>query len=244
MASTNQVFQSPLITEAAIVFRAGKLAPGKMASVNIPQIVTAPGISAVFRNQLILACITIPSSDDALLVFSPATGSCAKLDDGFYGLAGERSRIEEKLEDGPYIIVMAQVRPSPPAGTCSCPGEPVEVVVTAGESQTVAPGEIITTIVFAATDADSDMLTEEFSHTFDGGSTQSGVPLPLINSCDFAPGTADCTVSGNAPALEGQYLIRLEVTDGLSPGFAIATLNVESDPPPMGLFSDGFENQP
>ena len=103
-------------------------------------------------------------------------------------------------------------------------------------------GTAITNITFAATDTDSGVLFEDFSYTFNGGSSQSGLPAPLADSCTPGTGTLNCTVSGNAPAVAGQYLISLEVNDGLAIGSATATLNVTSFPPGDLIMQDGFEN--
>ncbi len=230
------VFQSPLISESLIVFRAQDVAPGKL-----PSMITSRDFPTIFLNDLIHACMPLNAPGESVLFYSPGSGDCQRLAHGFEGLSGERRRIESQLENNAYTVVMAQPKPGAPAGICTCPNAPPVVNVTAGQSQTVETGESISTIVFAATDADSEVLFEEFSFTLDGGSQMLGVPAPLMSSCTPGTGTFDCTVSGNAPATAGQYLIRLEVSDGLDSGSATAILNVTA-PPPSRFFIDGFED--
>lgn len=233
VAEADQVFQSPQVSEISIVFQASSL-----NSFELPPQISALGMPTVFRTRLTLACLTIPANGETLLVYTPSTGGCKRLGIGFHGLPGERKRIEAKLAEGPYAVVMAQARPDAVAGHCGCPNnQPPVVNVTSGVVQTVAPGAPITAIVFAATDPDSEVLLEDFSYTLDGGGSVPGLPAPLVENCMADTGTLDCTVTGNAPAGEGQYLIRMEVSDGLESASATATLIVSAD----GIFIHGFE---
>jgi hypothetical protein len=155
----------------------------------------------------------------------------------------DRSNIERALDGNVFVVLKSQPRIEGGAGLCDCPGNrPPIVTVKSGSPQEAMAGAAVTSIEYSASDADSEILTEYFSFTLNGSSSQLGLPSGLAENCVAGTGTLVCTVSGTAPPTPGTYLIELEVSDGFSLGSATATLTV-TPPPTEQIFADGFEDQ-
>lgn len=244
LAASPDVTISKSIGQPAMVFTAQDVRDR-----TLPMRVHVRGAPLVFSSEVILACIGVRFRQDDLLVYLPESHSCQTLeslsrsspedDSGLKELADpgrKRTRLMQQVErSGVAVYVPATV-----AGACTCPGNlPPVVTVESGSPQEVVAGGAIATIEYLGTDVDSEVLFETFSYTHNGGSKQNGLPVGLEDDCSHTSGTVNCDVTGTAPLITGQYLIRLDVSDGLALGTAVASLSVVS---PVLDFADGFEN--
>jgi len=236
-------------SEPAVVFHNADL-----LNDHLPRLIQTQGFPAVFSNELNLRCLSLRGRKSAVLVYLPQSQTCMALDDlrrsqGHEQTAGmnwnpgfetEYQQLQTRLQSEPLVIIQPQVLAVAAAGMCSCAGNvsPI-VVVDAGLELTVNPGDPVA-ITYSATDEDSEVLTEYFSYRLDGGSSQEGLPSGLVENCSKTTGTLGCSITGSAPLLNGYYAIRLQVSDGLSSGFATAFLTVLPDI----ILLDGFESNP
>lgn len=197
------------------------------------------------------ACFRFSHLQDALLVFTPDDKGCstlaefesqlptARLDFGLSSTTGSAS-LEQQLGEFDMVAVMPTAQGG--AVYCSCPGGgggnlPPFVYVQTGSPQGALRATEIAEILFRASDANSDVLSGQFSHTFNG-TPAGGLPVGLHQNCSASPGTLSCPVNGTAPEAPGSYLITLTVSDGTASRSATASLEVWES---IQIFEDGFE---
>jgi hypothetical protein len=242
---------SPYVDESTLVFRASDLKNGQL-----PPRIHLRNLPPVFRSELTLACLGVPLQADELVVYLAETKFCMALRDRTpasltrkhgpetaRGLSQERASLEQQLESSLLVVLQPQVEVAQTASVCYCPGNnPPVANVQSGSPQQATAGEAIVAIVFKGTDSDSQTLTHEFFHTYDGGLQQPGLPGGLGEACSAGAGTLSCSVVGTAPLTVGSYLIRFIVRDASSSDTATAELTVVDVVPPEIIYQDGFED--
>lgn len=240
-------FSSRYLDQAVLVFRADDVKNHR-----VPARIHLHNLPVVFGSQVALACLGVSVSRDELIAFLPESQSCVPLTGlpvaagqpqltghSFRGLQRDRSKLQQRLEKNLVVVLQPQVSAEPTPGLCSCPGNQApEVTVRSGSPQSVLAGTAIEPIDFVATDVDSEVLSEYFSYTLNGGGKQLGLPGGLFDDCVPGIGTITCSVVGTAPVGTGDYLITMDVIDGFNLGTATATLTVLSET----IFADGFED--
>ncbi len=238
---------SRYLDQPVLVFRSDDI-----SNKRIPARIHKHRVPVVFGSQVILACLAVNPGRGELIAYLPKSQSCIPLNDmtlhagtpdlsleSLKGLQRDRAELQKSLKKSTVVVMQPQVNAGASAGLCSCPGnQPPEVTVRSGSPQIAIAGAGIETIDYVATDVDSEVLTENFSYTLEGGNTQLGLPAGLVEDCAPGVGTLTCTVGGTAPATTGVYLITMDVIDGFNLSSATALLTVISEQ----VFSDGFED--
>lgn len=237
---------SRYFSEPAVVFNNTDLLNDQL-----PRLIQSQDFPTVFSNELNLRCLSLRGRKSSAMVYLPQSQTCMALDDmrssqGHKKTAGmnrmpgfetEYQQLQSWLQSEPLVIILQQAVAEPVAGVCSCAGNATPIVVVdAGLELTVKSGDPVA-IAYSATDVDSEVLTEFFTYRLDGGPTEEGLPSGLVKNCSNGTGSLSCSVTGSAPPVSGYYAIRLEVSDGLSSGFASAFLTVLPDL----ILLDGFE---
>jgi len=241
------------VDRTVLIFKAESLIKHRL-----PARTAMPNKPAVSATQLELACIGVNATHADLLVYQSHDQKCFRLSDlpaakvttllgarGIHPLSTERMNLDQHLEADSVIIMKPQMDAAFTPLSCSCPGNgnaSPKATVDSGIGQQVISGTAISSIIFSATDSDSGTLTESFSYTRDGGARVNGLPGGLSSHCTSGSGSLTCTITGTAPATSGNYRIFMSASDGNSSGSTSATLEVNSEPLPDPIFSDGFEN--
>jgi hypothetical protein len=118
------------------------------------------------------------------------------------------------------------------------------VSLDAGDAQEVLVEEAIAEIIFSATDADSNILTDSFTYNLNDGAGMDGLPVGLSKVCSSGSGTLSCSITGNAPSIAGVYTLVFDVSDGFNTRSQSTSLTV-SEPvnvaPLVNLVSGGSQ---
>lgn len=252
--AAGQAVRGPF-SEPALVFLKADLDDGQLPN----RILLAP-VPATFRSQLKFSCLGVEAAREEILIFLAHSGRCLPLG-GMRSSVAKTSLIDDpvsresavreigkQLENQSVVLVLPKLAEMQTAAVCYCPPDPgnarPSVHVSSGSPQTVVTGNAIGTITFSASDSDSLTLHESFTYSLDGSAWQADLPAGLSPLCGYGAGTLSCSVTGLAPAVTGEYRIRLGVSDGSRTGYATAYLTVEPAGPFEIIFEDGFESSP